>query len=140
MTALAAKDLKPPSSAGPRLLIAEDDPNSRWVLCALVKRMGFDCRAVGNGREVLDLVPQFRPRVILMDLMMPVLDGLEATRRLKSDEATRSIPIVVLTGNVTPGNEAAAREAGCDAFVPKPIVWADLQARLLAFLDERQGH
>lgn len=119
-----------------RVLIAEDDPNSRWVLSALVRRMGFDCRAVSNGREALELVPAFRPRVILMDLMMPELDGLEATRRLKADPWTRGIPILALTGDVTSRNEAAAQAAGCDAFVPKPIVWPSLQARLEPFLDE----
>jgi CheY-like chemotaxis protein len=116
--------------AGCRVLIAEDDPNSRWVLCALMKRLGFDCRTAANGREVLEQVEEFRPQVVLMDLMMPDLDGIEATRRLKSDLRTRDIPILALTGNVTSRNESAARDAGCDDFVPKPIVLPELVKRV----------
>jgi CheY-like chemotaxis protein len=115
---------------GPRVLVVEDDPHSRWALCALFRRLGYDCRAAADGSEALRTVAEFAPRVILMDLMMPGIDGLEATRRLKANAATRPIPIVALTGNVTPSGESAARQAGCDDFVPKPVVFQDLIARV----------
>src|SRR3982751_6298969 len=67
---------------GARILIVEDDPNSRWILCALLKRLGYQCQVATNGQEAMEAVQDFGPQVILMDLMMPVLDGLEATRRL----------------------------------------------------------
>ncbi len=130
MTALSTQMAMKDDLAGCRVLIAEDDPNSRWVLCALMKRLGFDCRTAANGREVLEQVEEFRPQVVLMDLMMPDLDGIEATRRLKSDLRTRDIPILALTGNVTSRNESAARDAGCDDFVPKPIVLPELVKRV----------
>src|SRR3954454_20975697 len=93
---------RPGPTRGPRILIVEDDPNCRWVLCALMRRMGYDCQVARDGREALELVESSEPQVILMDLMMPVLDGLEATRRLKADARTRGIPVLALTGNVTP--------------------------------------
>jgi len=118
------------TTGGPRVLVVEDDPHSRWALCALFRRVGYDCRAAADGSEALRAVAEFAPRVILMDLMMPGLDGLEATRRLKADAATRPIPVLALTGNVTPGGESAARRAGCDDFVPKPIAFPDLLERV----------
>ncbi len=119
---------------GARVLIAEDDPNSRWVLCSLMRRLGYDCQTACDGVEALELAESFRPSLILMDLMMPRLDGLEATRRLKADARTREIPVVALTGNVTAASETAARGAGCDDFVPKPIVLSVLLDRLQPFL------
>jgi CheY-like chemotaxis protein len=133
------RDAAPASVARPRVLVAEDDPNSRWVLCALIRRMGYDCRAVGNGREAVELVDEFRPRVILMDLMMPGVDGLEATRRLKAQANTRDIPIVALTGDVSSRKQMAAQAAGCDDFIPKPIVWPELLERLRRHLGESEG-
>jgi CheY-like chemotaxis protein len=120
----------PYAAKGMRILVVEDDPNSRWVLCALLRRMGYDCRVAADGREALDKVEEFRPHVILMDLMMPGLDGFEATRRLKADARTRGIPILALTGNVTPGGESAARRAGCDDFLGKPVVFQELLSRV----------
>ena len=114
MTALMAnQDIHRGVSRGLRVLVVEDDPNSRWVLCALMRRLGYNCQVATNGEEALQMVESFAPQVILMDLMMPVLDGLEATRRLKADAKTRGIPVLALTGNVTPAGESAARMAGC---------------------------
>jgi CheY-like chemotaxis protein len=117
-------------SRGLRVLIVEDDPNSRWVLCALMRRLGYDCQVAVDGQEALQMVARFKPQAILMDLMMPVMDGLETTRRLKADAATQGIPILALTGNSTPTGERAARSAGCDDFLTKPVVLNDLLKRL----------
>jgi CheY-like chemotaxis protein len=119
---------------GPRVLVVEDDPNTRWVLCALMKRSGYDCRAAADGEEALAMDGPFAPQVILMDAMMPGTDGIEATRRLKRDDRTRMIPVLILTGNLTPGNLSAAREAGCDDLVPKPVALPDLLQRLRKYL------
>jgi DNA-binding response OmpR family regulator len=113
-----------------RVLIVEDDPNSRWALCAILKRIGFECRTADDGRQALAAVANDAPDVILMDLMMPVLDGLETTRRLKADATTRSIPILALTANDTPSGRSDARSAGCDDFIPKPIVLEVLLQRI----------
>ena len=114
------------TSRGFRLLIVEDDPNSRWALCALMSRMGYDCRVASNGKEALETVADFGPQVILMDLGLPVLDGLEATRRLKSDARTRDIPVLAVTGNDTADDLGDARRAGFDDFLTKPIIFHKL--------------
>jgi len=113
-----------------RVLIAEDDPGSRWALSTLLGRLGFDCEVATNGREVLEKVRSFGPEVIVMDLMMPVLDGLEATRLLKADVRTCAIPILVLTANATSLGASEARHAGCDDFLTKPVELRDLLASL----------
>lgn len=118
----------------PRILIVEDDANSRWVLCALIRRLGYDCQVAANGQQALDVVDEFEPDIILMDLMMPVLDGLEATRRLKADARTRGIPILALTGNATPQGLSAAHRAGCDDCLAKPVVFQDLLGRISRLL------
>ena len=114
----------------PRVLIVEDDPNSRWVLGALLRRLGYECEVAIDGREALAKVDRFGPQVILMDLMLPGLDGLEATRRLKADARTRGIPVLALSGRVAPDGESLARQAGCDDFVPKPVSLNDLLDRI----------
>ncbi len=125
-------DLNDPDT--PRVLIAEDDPHSRWALSTLMKRLGFHCQVASDGEEVLRLVEEFRPHVILMDLMMPRLDGVEATRRLKADARTRDIPVLVMTGNIAPTYQQLARSAGCDDLMPKPLVLRDLLERLDRFV------
>ena len=85
----------------------------------------------GRGRpEALEVVRSFTPEMILMDLMMPGLDGLETTRRLKADPATQAIPVLALTADATPSGVLAAKNAGCDDFMTKPVVLDDLVDRL----------
>lgn len=128
ITLTALTIASPPRAS--RLLVVEDDPRVRWVLCAILKQMGFECSTAGDGREAIDAVAANAPDLILMDLMMPVLDGLEATRRLKADAATRAIPVLALTANDTPSGRSDAYQAGCDDFVPKPVVMDDLIQRI----------
>lgn len=135
MIAMVSQNASPDQARSGRILIAEDDPNSRWVLCALLKRLGYECQTASDGGEALRLTEEFHPEIILMDLMMPGIDGLEAIRRLKSNARTRAIPVLVLTGNPTPGNEHAAHEAGCDEFIPKPVVLGQLLDRVRRHLD-----
>lgn len=118
-----------------RILIVEDDPHSGWLLCAVLRRLGYECGIARNGVEALEAVETFEPQVILMDLMMPVLDGAEATRRLKADAQTRDIPVIMLTADATPNGEAVARRAGCDDFLTKPVVLDRLLDRLDHFTE-----
>ncbi len=113
-----------------RILIVEDDPDSRWLLSTILRRLGHDCATAANGAEALQCVATFQPDLILMDLMMPILDGVETTRRLKADSQTKDIPIFVLTGNATPSGEAEAEEAGCDDFLTKPVILSELLSRI----------
>jgi len=133
---IMSRPARPPvPSSRPRILIVEDDANTRWVLCTLMRRFGYDCEVASNGLEALDLVPSFEPQVILMDLMMPILDGLETTRRLKADSKTRAIPVLALTGNVTLHGMSSAQLAGCNDCFPKPIVLENLLSFLRRHLE-----
>jgi len=122
----------PGSPPNLRVLIAEDDPGSRWALSTLLRKLGHDCAVACDGREAMAKVEAFAPQAIVMDLMMPVLTGLEATRLLKADPRTRAIPIVALSANVTGSGAREARRAGCDAFLTKPLALPDLLATLRA--------
>ena len=133
MPNLSNRQSSPRNSREPlRVLIVEDDPGSRWALGALFKRLGYHCLTAADGDEGLTMVDAFRPQVILTDMMMPGMDGLEFVRQLKNDDRTRSIPVLMLTADATGLGESAARAAGCDGFLPKPIVLAELVSRIQA--------
>jgi CheY-like chemotaxis protein len=97
---------------------------------------GYECAAAANGAEALDLARSFRPEAIIMDLAMPVLDGFEATRRLKASATTRGIPVLALTSSSTPADRDQASQAGVDDFLAKPTnldqLDLHLQEQLLA--------
>lgn len=99
-------------------------------MSTLLRRLGHDCEVAADGQEAIDKVEAFGPEAIVMDLMMPVLSGLEATRRLKADKRTRDIPVLALSANITAAGAREAHGAGCDDFLPKPVVLPDLLARL----------
>jgi CheY-like chemotaxis protein len=96
---------------------------------------GFEVVEAGNGMEALQRAIDAAPDIILMDLSLPVMDGWEATRRLKADERTASIPVVALTGHALAGISEGARKAGCDAFVTKPCLPEDLVREIRKILD-----
>ena len=89
-----------------------------------------------NGEEALAAVARQRPDLILMDIQLPILDGYEATRRIKADPALRSIPIIAVTSYALSGDEAKARAAGCDDFIPKPYSPRQLLAKVRQYLDQ----
>ena len=109
-----------------KLLIVEDEPNSRRALDTLLTRIGFDCRVAADGQAALESMKTFAPDAIVMDMMMPILDGLETTRRIKADAGTRDIPVLALSANSTPEGIADALCAGCDEFLDKPVSLQDL--------------
>src|SRR5687767_206546 len=104
----------------PVILIAEDQQELRQLYAQQLTMCGFDVIEAVNGAEALDLTSSRLPDVILMDLSMPVLDGWEATRRLRADTRTAHIPVVALTAHDGSGELQRATSAGCDWFVPKP--------------------
>jgi len=106
-----------------KILVVEDNLDNRRILVYRLKRMGdFDIVEAGNGEEALDRVRVDRPDLIFMDLKMPIMDGWEATRQIRSLPAGRTIPIVALTAQAMAGDEQKALAAGCDDYIPKPIV------------------
>jgi CheY-like chemotaxis protein len=109
-----------------RVLVVDDYPDAREMYAEYLKYSGFDVIEAGNGREALDRALDSAPDIILMDLSLPVMDGWEATRRLKADKSTAGIPIVALTGHALAGILEGAKNAGCDSFVTKPCLPEDL--------------
>jgi CheY-like chemotaxis protein len=108
-------------TAPARILVVDDNPANLRLLRMLLLGESYDVRTAADAAEALSAVGEFRPRLILMDLQMPGMDGFELTRRLKADAATRDIVIVALTAYAMKGDEEKARAAGCDDYVSKPI-------------------
>lgn len=104
----------------PLVLIVEDQPDLRQLYAQELTLGGFDVIEAGNGADAISHTAAQSPDVILMDLSLPVMDGWEATRRLKTDERTAHIPVVALTAHDGAGELQRATSAGCDWFVPKP--------------------
>jgi two-component system, cell cycle response regulator DivK len=109
-----------PQRTRPLILIVEDQSDLRLLYVEHLKTSGFDVIEAGNGAEAIDRTSAQQPDVVLMDLGLPVVDGWEATRRLKADARTAHIPIVALTGCDGSGELEKATQAGCKWFVPKP--------------------
>jgi CheY-like chemotaxis protein len=107
--------------AGEPILVVDDNPANLRLARMLLAAEGYDVRTAGDAQEALGVLEEFKPRLILMDLQMPGMDGFELTRRLKADPATRGIAIIALTAYAMKGDEERAQEAGCDGYVPKPI-------------------
>ena len=106
-----------------KILVVEDNLDNRRILVYRLRRIGeFDISEAGNGEEALMAVERDAPDVIFMDLKMPVMDGWEATRRLRQTSVGARIPIIALTAQAMAGDEQKALAAGCDDYVAKPIV------------------
>ena len=120
----------------PRVLIVDDYPDAREMYSEYLQYSGFDVVEAQNGMEALQRAVDEMPDIILMDLSLPVMDGWEATRRLKADKRTASIPVVALTGHALAGISDGAKKAGCDAFVTKPCLPEDLVKEIRKVLDD----
>jgi two-component system cell cycle response regulator DivK len=106
--------------ARPLVLIVEDQQDLRQLYVEHLTMSGFDVIEAGNGVDAVRSTSALRPDVVLMDLSLPIVDGWEATRRLKADASTAHIPVVALTAHDGSGELQRATDAGCDWFVPKP--------------------
>jgi two-component system cell cycle response regulator DivK len=122
-------------SLRPRVLLVDDFPDAREMYSEYLEFSGFDVVEAGNGMEALQRAVDTTPDIILMDLSLPVMDGWEATRRLKADQRTKAIPVVALTGHALAGISEGAKQAGCDAFVTKPCLPEDLVREIRKILD-----
>jgi CheY-like chemotaxis protein len=106
---------------GDRVLIVDDNPTNLKLVAYLVKANGYEVDTAGDADAAVAAIAANRPRVILMDLQLPGVDGLELTRRLKADPATRDITVIAVTAYAMKGDQEKAFEAGCDDYVTKPI-------------------
>ncbi len=119
-----------------RILIVEDQEDNRKILRDLLTSAGFALLEATTGEEGVHLAEAERPDLILMDIQLPGLDGYEATRRIKANPSLRNIPIIAVTSYALSGDDAKAREAGCDAYVTKPFSPRALLAKVREYLPQ----
>jgi len=113
-----------------RILLVEDNPENRDMLGRRLTRRNHQVSFAVDGAEALACVQAQRPDIVLMDLSLPVMDGWEAIRRLKADEATRSIPVIALTAHAMAGDREKAMAAGADDYDTKPVELDRLLAKI----------
>ncbi len=116
------------------ILVVEDQEDNRRILRDLLTSAGFELIEATTGEEGIRLAGTRRPDLILMDIQMPVLDGYQATRRIKANADLRHIPIIVVTSYALSGDDAKARAAGADDYVAKPFSPRELLAKIRQFL------
>jgi two-component system cell cycle response regulator DivK len=119
-----------------RILVVEDQEDNRRIIRDLLASAGYELIEAGDGEAGVRLAGTERPDLILMDIQLPVLDGHEATRRIKSDPELRAIPVIVVTSYALSGDDVKAMEAGSDAYIAKPFSPRQLLAKIREFLPE----
>ena len=117
-----------------RVLVVEDEQDVAELIRFNLGREGYDVRVALNGAEALRQVREFRPEVILLDIMVPQLNGWEVCRRLKQEPETRTVPVIMVTGRVEEGDKVLGFELGADDYVTKPFSPRELVARVRAVL------
>ena len=110
--------------------MADDVAANRMMLCEMLRRLGFDVHEAADGQEALEQVQRVQPDLLLMDVRMPVLDGLQATARLRLDAATRSLPVVLVSANASQADRDKGLAAGAVDFLAKPVDHEQLLAVL----------
>jgi two-component system, cell cycle response regulator DivK len=120
-----------------RILVVEDQEDNRRILWDLLTNADFEVAEAENGEAGLVAAADQHPDLILMDMQMPILDGYEATRRLKADPALHAIPVIAVTSYASSSDVDKARVAGCDAFVSKPFSPRQLLAKVREYLSPR---
>src|SRR5688572_7443462 len=117
-----------------KILLVEDNELNRDMLSRRLERKGYAVVMALDGQQGVDMATSEGPALILMDMSLPVIDGWEATRRIKADERTKGIPVIALTAHAMQGDEQKAREAGCDDYDTKPVEFQRLLGKMEAIL------
>jgi two-component system, cell cycle response regulator DivK len=110
--------------------VVEDQEDNRQIIRDMLTALDYELAEAQNGAEALAAVAKQKPDLILMDIQMPIMDGYEATRRIKADPSTKRIPIIAVTSYALSGDDQKARDAGCDNYVPKPFSPRQLLAKI----------
>jgi CheY-like chemotaxis protein len=121
----------------PRILLVEDNEMNRDMLSRRLVRNGYEVSVAIDGQQGVDMALSERPDLILMDMSLPVIDGWEATRRVRANDVTRRIPIIALTAHAMAGDREKAMEAGCDDYDTKPVEITRLLGKIAALLKPR---
>jgi two-component system, cell cycle response regulator DivK len=117
-----------------RILVIEDQEDNRRILRDLLSSVGYELIEAENGEDGVAAAAAARPDLILMDIQLPLLDGYEATRRIKAQPALSAIPIIAVTSYALSGDEDKARAAGCEGYVTKPFSPRKLLAKIREYL------
>jgi len=112
------------------ILLVEDHPDSAEMAQTLLRALGYRVSIATDGLEALEKAYQIRPDLILLDIVLPGMDGLEVARRLKADPHTSSVPILALTAKVLPGDQETCLENGCDSYLTKPFFPRQLKGEI----------
>jgi two-component system, cell cycle response regulator DivK len=123
----------------PKILLVEDNEMNRDMLSRRLQRKGYEVVLALDGQSGVEMSQTQAPDLVLMDMSLPVLDGWEATRRLKTDASTRHIPIIALTAHAMSSDREKALEAGCDDYDTKPVELPRLLAKIEALLRAREN-
>ena len=118
----------------PRILLVEDNEMNRDMLSRRLSRNGYEVFLAMDGQQGADMALSEQPDLILMDMSLPVIDGWEATRRIKANDATRRIPVIALTAHAMAGDREKAMEVGCEDYDTKPIELSRLLGKVAALL------
>jgi CheY-like chemotaxis protein len=124
---------------GPSILIIDDNVQNLKLARVVLANEGFDVQTASNAEDALQLLRTVTPRLILMDIQLPGMDGLELTRRLKADPATRAVRVIALTAYAMKGDDEKAFAAGCDGYITKPIDVERLPVVVRSYLAERRA-
>lgn len=125
---------------GKVILIVEDDPGSRELIRDLLQKIGHRTLEATNGTQGVELAKAHKPDLILMDLQLPVMNGIDATAILKANLETQSIPVIALTAYAMSGDEERGLQVGCDAYITKPIRVRDFLKQVAAHLSKKKKH
>ncbi len=123
----------------PRILLVEDNEMNRDMLSRRLVRNGYEVFLAVDGQQGADMALSERPDLILMDMSLPVIDGWEATRRIKANDATRRIPVIALTAHAMAGDREKAMEVGCEDYDTKPVEISRLLGKIAALLAPKAG-
>jgi two-component system cell cycle response regulator DivK len=121
-----------------KILLVEDNEMNRDMLSRRLERHGFEVVVATDGGEGVSRAASERPDLILMDMSLPVIDGWEATRRIKGESATRDVPVIALTAHAMESDRAQAVAAGCDDYDTKPVELPRLMAKIRSLLESRR--
>jgi DNA-binding response OmpR family regulator len=129
--------MTPEERARPLVLIADDDPDILELVSFRLERAGYDVVRAADGEQALRIAVDRRPDLAVLDVMMPKLTGYDVTRKIRQDEATSRMPVILLTARVQEADVQQGFEAGADDYLKKPFSPQELRARVQAILDRR---
>ena len=117
-----------------RILVIEDNEDNRQIIRDLLDSLGYELIEAVDGEQGVAMAQSHRPDLILMDIQLPEMDGYEATRRIRAVPELKAVPVIAVTSYALSGDEAKARDAGCDGYVAKPFSPRELLAKIREFL------